>query len=66
MMLNIQGISSSPSWVYITLVGVVMFLNSEWKILLYGYPGTDMLYIDTGVLKTLSHVAMFSTFDLLF
>lgn len=52
--------------VSVTLVGVVMSLSSEWKIQLYGYPGKAVLYINTGVLKTSSLVAMFSTFELVF
>jgi len=38
--------------VSVTLVGVVMSLNSEWKIQLYGCLGRAMLYINTEVLKT--------------
>jgi len=52
--------------VSVTLVGVVMSLNSEWKIQLYGCLGRAMLYINTEVLKTWSFISIFSTFELVF
>lgn len=66
--LNIQGVSSFLGLlkVSVTLVGVVMSLNSEQKTQLYGYPGKAMLYINTGFLKTPSLLATFSTFELVF
>lgn len=66
--LNIQGVSSFLGLlkVSVTLVGVVMSLNSEQKTQLYGYPGKAMRYINTGFLKPPSLLAMFSTFELVF